>query len=406
MKKTVLIAVLILLGTCAFAQGGLLKGLGDKAKNAVGSQLGKAVSGSLGLGGNGSQESNASGEDYPPVALTYAQDLLDPEANENYLPLEDPSDAPVYNSYLDALNARIALPASGSLNSAEALRAYGEKVARVRKATVDMCTRYALKQSDLTKQTMNGPSAGSSSGAENASNISAAEIMKAISDAGLNPATASEDQIRDVVAGYVAGKTGMSKEQAIEMMAKGAPEGAGENRMNQIEKELYAIYDARVMSSLNSAQNALAGLQAALLGGQTAADETTLDGALQALRTKILAAWPASEECKSVNKLEREQGPKSRPRQDEIIDKWNARQLDLWVAKISMFQEAEAADALKAAQLDAELDAMPESDKKTSDWASAKMKAVMLNGLILSCMEMPAKVFDCPLVHHAPEAID
>jgi hypothetical protein len=102
-----------------------------------------------------------------------------------------------------------------------------------------------------------------------------------------------------------------------------------------------------------------------------------------------------------VNKLEREQGLKGRDKQNEIIDKWNSKQLDIWVAKIARFADAEYADAQKVADLDAELEAMSAADKKTANWASAKIQAVNLANLIISTMSIPTKVFECPLVSHA-----
>ena len=397
MRKTVLTALLILAGTSVFAQGNLLKGLGEKAKNAVGSQIGKTVTGALGLGANGSSQQSAA----PAVSMTYAQDLLDPNYNEDYFPAGELKDVPVFNSYSDAINACPGLPQPGSLKTFDDMKAYAARAAAVRQATVDMCTKYAMRQSELSAQMMNASSAASSQGGSSIQGISAAEVMKALADAGVNPETATEEQVKDAMADYIAKKAGVTKQQALEMMNNPQPAETEGNRMNQIEAELSAIYEAKVMSILNASQNALTSLQAALLGGKTAPDETTLTGALQALRSKIIAAWPASAECKEVNRLEKEQGEKGRARQNEIIDRWNSARIDEWVAKMSVFQKAESADAAKLAALDAELDAMSEADRQTSDWAAAKQKAVMLNGFIISCMEMPAKVMECPLVHHA-----
>ena len=44
---------------------------------------------------------------------------------------------------------------------------------------------------------------------------------------------------------------------------------------------------------------------------------------------------------------------------------------------------------------------MSAADKKTANWASAKIQAVNLANLIISTMSIPAQVFDCPLVSHA-----
>jgi antitoxin component of RelBE/YafQ-DinJ toxin-antitoxin module len=408
MKKTVIfVLVLALTGGAAFAQGSLLKGIGDKAKQAASQQLKKNIGNALGLGGGDSTQQQ-SADDYVSTAtssMTYAQDLLDPNGNNDFFPSEEVKASHSFNTYQDALKARLDLPKPGSLSSEKELRAYAAKVAEIKQATVDMCMKYTRQQTDLNNAVMNNPHAGGNSPVSTASIITPEEIMKAISDAGLNPATASEAQVQDVVADHVAKKMGITKAQAVEMMSKASADEKG-NRMKQIETELAGIYEAKVMNALNSTQTALSNLGASLLGGKTSVDETTLSGALFTLRQRIVSSWAKSDEAKAINKLEREQGIKGRAKQNEIIDKWNSRQLDTWVAKIAKFDEAESADALKVAALDAELEAMSAADKKTSDWAAAKLQAVMLNGLVISAMESPSKVFDCPLVSHVSTSSD
>ena len=71
------------------------------------------------------------------------------------------------------------------------------------------------------------------------------------------------------------------------------------------------------------------------------------------------------------------------------------------MAKIARFIDAEYADAVKVAELDAELEAMSAADKKTANWATAKVQAVNLANMIVTTMSIPARVFDCPLVSHA-----
>lgn len=407
MKKILtIIASVMLVGGAAYAQSGLLKGLGDKAKQAAGQQIKKNALNALGLGGGDTQEPAAVSSTYYDTepAISYAQDLMDAGAVHDFSP-EVVNSSYKFKTYKDALKARLELPGAGSLKSVGDYQAYAAKQADVHQGVIDLCTAYSQMQTVLTNQSLHGPYLNQvAPGGNAAMAISSEEVFKAIQDAGLNPATATEEQIQDVVAAYIAGKSGMSKAQVMQKMNEEKAAEKPEHRIKQIQEELSGIYETQLMSGVNAAQGALTSIQNSLLGGKAAVDETTLSGSLFMLNKKIAAAWPKSEECKAVNKLEMEQGQKGRARQNEIIDKWNAKQLDVWVARIAKFIDAEAATATKVAELDAELDSMSEAEKKTADWADAKLSVIKLNGTIISYMDIPGRVFDCPLVSHAPEA--
>ena len=416
MKRfAVILSALVLACGTAGAQG-LLKNIGGsvlnkvekKVENKAGQKVDKALGKIFGEDPekNASQNAQAAGiaddySDYSSATSSYGSSLMDADYHKDYYPVSvNPSYK--FTSYKDALNARLELPKPGTLNSEKDLEAYAAKVAEVKQATEDICIKYTQQQTALNAQSINGPYAGASSkGGKPAVSITPEEIMKALQDAGVNPATASEEQVQDVVAEYVAKKYGMSKAQAKEMMANSKADEAPQNRMDQIASELAGIYEGRALSAVNTMSNAMTSLGSALLGGKTAVDETSLSGALFSLSKRIASSWAKSDECKMVNKLEREQGFKSREKQNEIIDKWNSKQLDIWVAKIARFIDAEYADAVKVAELDAELEAMSAADKKTANWATAKVQAVNLANMIVTTMSIPARVFDCPLVSHA-----
>ena len=408
----ILLALVIACGT-AGAQG-MLKNLGGKVINKVEKKVenkaGQKVDKVLGKIFGEDPEQNASqaaqtatsyGNDndysgYSSGGSSYGSSLMDADYHKDYYPVSvNPSYK--FTSYKDALKARLDLPKPGTLNNEKDLEAYAAKVAELKQATEDICIKYTQQQTALNSQSINGPYAGGSKSKPTV-NVSAEEVMQAIKAKGLDPATASEAQMQDAVADYVAKKMGVSKAQALEMMSK---DDAPQNRMDQIATELAGIYEGRTLAALNNTSNALTSLGTALLSGKTTVDETTMTGALFNLSKRIASSWAKSDECKMVNKLEREQGLKGRDKQNEIIDKWNSKQLDIWVAKIARFADAEYADAQKVADLDAELEAMSAADKKTANWASAKIQAVNLANLIISTMSIPAQVFDCPLVSHA-----
>ena len=387
-----LLALVIACGT-AGAQG-MLKNLGGKVINKVEKKVenkaGQKVDKVLGKIFGEDPEQNASqaaqtatsyGNDndysgYSSGGSSYGSSLMDADYHKDYYPVSvNPSYK--FTSYKDALKARLDLPKPGTLNSEKDLEAYAAKVAELKQATEDICIKYTQQQTALNSQSINGPYAGGSKSKPTV-NVSAEEVMQAIKAKGLDPATASEAQMQDAVAEYVAKKMGVSKAQALEMMSK---DDAPQNRMDQIAAELAGIDEGRTLAAL--------------------IDETTMTGALFNLSKRIASSWAKSDECKMVNKLEREQGLKGRDKQNEIIDKWNSKQLDIWVAKIARFADAEYADAQKVADLDAELEAMSAADKKTANWASAKIQAVNLANLIISTMSIPTKVFECPLVSHA-----
>lgn len=405
----ILLALVIACGT-ASAQG-LLKNIGgsviNKVEKKVENKAGQKVDKALGRIFGEDPQQNASQaaqttnvaddySSYSSATSSYGSSLMDADYHKDYYPV---SVNPSYKfaNYKEALKARLDLPKPGTLTDEKALEAYAAKVAEIKQATEDICIKYTQQQTALNTQAINGPYAGGSK-SKAAVNVSAEEVMQAIKAKGLDPATASEAQMQDAVAEYVAKKMGVSKAQALEMMSK---DDAPQNRMDQIAAELAGIYEGRTLAALNNTSNALTSLGTALLSGKTTVDETTLTGALFNLSKRIAASWAKSDECKAVNQLEREQGFKSRAKQNEIIDRWNSKQLDIWVAKIARFADAEYADAQKVAELDAELEAMSAADKKTANWASAKIQAVNLASLIISSMSIPTKVFECPLVSHA-----
>lgn len=406
----IIISSLVLISGAAYAQGSLLRGIGDKAKQAAGQQLKKNIGNALGLGGgdNSAQNNSAANSTYydSTPSMSYAQDLLDPDLNPDFSPVGVVNSSYKFNSFKDAIKAQLDLPKAGSLKSVDDYKAYAAKQADIHQGVVDLCTKYGQQQNALTNQSLHGPYLNQGNKSNSSIYVSQDEVFKAMQDAGLNPATATEDQIMDAVATYISKKNGMSKADVIKKMKEEKAQEASQpkHRIIEIQEELSAIYETQLMSGVNAASSALNSLSSALLsGGKTSVDETNLAGALFMLRKKIVAAWPRSEECKEVNKLEMSQGKKSHAKQNELIDKWNAKQLDIWVAKISQFVNVEGENARKVAELDAELDGMSEADKKTANWADAKLQIIKLNGTIVNYIDIPGRVFDCPLVRHAEE---
>lgn len=402
-----IIAAFVIVSGAAYAQSGLLKGIGDKAKQAAGQQLKKNIGNALGLGGvdnTSSQNNSAANSTYydSTPSMSYAQDLMEADYPINFAPEGVVKSTYNFKSYKDALKARLDLPKAGSLNSVDDCKAYAAKQADLHQGVVDLCTRFAQKQNDLTNQSLHGPYL-SQSGSKGSAymNVSQEEVFKALQDAGVNPATATEDQVMDAVATYISKKNGVPKDQVLKQMKEGKANEKPKHRINEIQEELSAIYETQLMSGVNATANAINSLSTALLSGKATVDETSLSGALFTLRRKIIASWPKSEACKEVNKLQAQQGSKSIARQNEIIDKWNSKQLDIWVAKISGFVESEGQTARKIAELDAELESMSDTEKKSADWADAKLSVIKLHNAFINYMDIPGMVFDCPLVRHA-----
>lgn len=175
-------------------------------------------------------------------------------------------------------------------------------------------------------------------------------------------------------------------------------------RCNEIYEELNGIYIQQVEGLYNHAASSISSMQSVLLGGRAAVNENTLSGALYKQKKQITEAWPRSQECHQVNVLENKGASKQvRSEQNAIIDRWNAKQLEQWVAVLKRFDGQSAAAAKRIAELDAELDSMSEPVKQSSAWAAAKNQAITLNGVILTSATMPLQVFDCPLVRRVWE---
>lgn len=205
-----------------------------------------------------------------------------------------------------------------------------------------------------------------------------------------------EKAVNELCSAYMAQQNALS-EQSMQ--------GSGTNaRCDTIAVRLNEIYEQQFEGALSQMTAGVSSLQSLLLGGKAAVDENTLAGAMWKLKKQIAAAWPRSQECHQVNVLEQKsQSKESRTRQNEIIDSWNKQQLQRWLSTIKRFDEKDSATAIRIAELDAELEAMSASVKKTSSWAGAKSMAATLNGLIINYASMPHLLYDCPLVRHVWE---
>ena len=431
MKKLFVFAVLSLL--CAQVQAqSLLNKLKDKASEAVESKISGKIDSALGIGNSKSSDAEQGTTVDMSSYMTYAKELLDPEDNPDYFDSDDAEDTPVtkhFTSYMDAIKARPALPAKGKLATEDDLRSFAAVIADVRHSTNELCINYAKRQSDLSRaaladDTSTSPSTAGSPAAGTASMITPQEVFTAINEAGLDPQTATEDQIKDAVATYMAKKKGLTKQQVLDMMSQAAAEEASKprSRTDEIKEQLDSIYMHQADALIQQANMTVNMLQTAIMGGRVAQDESTMSGALASLKKKIIAAWPKSDECKAVAKMEADLSAKiddwmrknnkgwndampsfwteGRQEQNKIIDKWNAKQLDRWLETMARFYDNDTADAKVLAALDEELEAMSAAEKARPSWAGAKSTAVTLNGLILNYMDTAASVFDCPLVQH------
>ena len=168
-----------------------------------------------------------------------------------------------------------------------------------------------------------------------------------------------------------------------------------------ISDELVKIAEERNGKVQAQNQSLANGLRAALKG-QNVSNTSTIGGAMASLKQQIVADWNKSAECKKVNSLE-ESGKAKLVRvkdQSAVIDAWNKAQLEKWVAALQNWENENCSKVARVIELEAQLDALPEAEKKSAEYKIAKNHANGLNSMILQWAMIPSEVFTCPYVEY------
>lgn len=168
-----------------------------------------------------------------------------------------------------------------------------------------------------------------------------------------------------------------------------------------IAEELVKILEERNGKVQTQSRSMADGLRAALAGKNVPA-ANSIGGAMAELKKQIVADWHKSPECKKVNALE-ESGKSKAARvkeQSAIIDGWNKAQLEKWVAALQQWEKDNCAYAARVSELDAQLEALPEKEKKSADYKIARSSADGLQTMLIQWAMIPSEVFKCPFVEY------
>ena len=168
-----------------------------------------------------------------------------------------------------------------------------------------------------------------------------------------------------------------------------------------IGEELVKIAEERGNKAQAQNQSLADGLRAALRG-QEVTNTSTIGGAMSGLKQQIVADWNKSAECKKVNSLE-ESGKAKLVRvkdQSAVIDAWNKAQLEKWVAALQNWENENCSKVARVIELEAQLDALPEAEKKSAEYKIAKNHANGLNTMVLQWAMIPSEIFACPYVEY------
>ncbi|MBO4427038.1 MAG: hypothetical protein J5771_00945 [Bacteroidales bacterium] len=343
-----------------------------------------------------------------------------------------------FATFKDALAARPALPDPAKLVSHAGREAYAKTAKAYELALEALCERYAQeymnafnpmaaapapKPQGRPQGRMQGPPPGMPDPSMTP-DISPQEIFAAMAKAGVDPTTATPEQMQSVILGLVAEKTGMDKSKLQAMMNAEAAAEDKPSRSEQIYEELQALFEQMNEESLKKNEARLNNLQASLLGGKVSDAGMSLEDALGVLAEKIAADWQKSDECKEINSMEKALAAKTenwmkannknwndplpsfwaegRKDQNKVVDRYNKKSLVAWIAKIKEYDEPDLVYARKLAALDSELDAMPTAEKQSPSWKQAKSKAASMNGLLLHIVVAPQTALKCPLVGYVP----
>lgn len=355
MKKLLItLAALVLVCTGAAGQGNLLKGLGQKALNKVENSaqkkvdkkvdqtMDKAVDKALGnlFGKNSESTSNqtAVSNDEEPEEYTFAGSLLYENHDiDNFVEDEDKQEGKTpIYSYQDLVKYRPEWPKGAELANRAALEKYAEKV-----------QDYCLSAAALLTANMS---------------------MKAMMALGQDNTVDNSVQ--------------SPKAQAIaEELVK-----INEERNSKVQGQNKAVVD---------------GLRAAL-GGMTVTNYGAIGAAMADLKAQIIADWPKSPEFKKVNAIE-ESGKAKLVRakeQSAVIDSWNKAQLEKWVAALQQWEKDNCGYVTRVVELDEQLEALPEKEKKSAEYKIAKSHANGLQGMLIQWAMIPEEIFKCPYVEY------
>lgn len=168
-----------------------------------------------------------------------------------------------------------------------------------------------------------------------------------------------------------------------------------------IAEELVKISEERNGKVQTQSRSMSDGLRAAL-AGKNVPVANSIGGAMAELKKQIVADWHKSPECRKVNALE-ESGKSKAARvkeQSAIIDSWNKAQLEKWVAALQQWEKDNCAYAARVAELDAQLEALPEKEKKSVDYKIARSSADGLQTMLMQWAMVPSEIFRCPFVEY------
>jgi hypothetical protein len=169
-----------------------------------------------------------------------------------------------------------------------------------------------------------------------------------------------------------------------------------------IADELTKIAEQRSGTVQSQQQTLSDGLRAALRGKSAPANPGTIAGALAPLRRQIVVDWNNSAECKKVNSIEESGKAKAVRVKEEsaVIDGWNKAQIERWVAALQKWEKENCAYVTRVAELDAQLEALPEKEKKSAEYKIAKGHANGLQAMIIQWAMIPSEIFKCPYVEY------
>lgn len=352
MKRVILsIAAIALVCQVAGAQN-LLRNLGNKAinkatnsvekkvekkvDNAIDKQVDKALEGIFGKKQEQPQQQETTVYNEEP-SYSFAGSLMYEDRNiDNFA--DAPSKATLsINSYSDLVKYRPAWPTSADLANRAAFEKYAEKV-----------QEYSLAAAEL---------------------ITADMTMKGLIALG------QQDNPVD--------------------------KGVHSTKASAIAEELVKISEDRGAKVQAQNQSLADGLRAALKG-QNVPNTTTIAGAMEGLKQQIVADWNKSAEFKKVNSLE-ESGKAKLARvkdQSAVIDTWNKAQLEKWVAALKNWEKENCANVARVIELDAQLEALPEKEKKSAEYKIAKGHANGMSAMIMQWVMIPSEIFACPYVEY------
>lgn len=416
MKVKYLFTAALILSICGNCQA---QSLLERAKNAAGKKIENAINNKSGNDQNAQQ--NSSSQNYDTQVNggddDYAARLIpeDEETTFNYTLIKyfenGNTTTKNFKTYAEAIAAMPALPTAKDMTSESTLAAYRTQLINYQVAVENM--RLAYMDAIARLSTMGAKASRGATAPSEAQMAQRQAVSAAFSKLSKEELAKIEKMSDDEAMAYMQ-KNHPEVMTALTQSATAGPSGTPALNINEEKADAYDELHDKLMDVQDKANESM----------YTDMFNNELQTDFAKLRKEILDSWTTSAEYAKVNQMEAELKNKvneytkssngrgqeyppfwtaERKKQNEVIDQWNAKQAEKWLAKIADWQKKYKALAEEIATLDANLEQVRNGDEEDFMYLQTKMISATLNDKVIRYTNLSGGVFCFPQIQHVQE---